>query len=464
MRSILVPVLLASVAQAYVDELVGEDQVFNAVLDNLFDRVLEASQLHGDADLDSSTLAKTHPDFSRALQAASNQRAMSSMFPAPVASRSQIAVRGPCQASMGKRAVTCSAKPKVSVGLVGAGLVGKDLIAQIESNPPNGLDISVVAVARSSVMALGEGAPKNAADGKGDPTDLVKLGDFMTGQEGTKVIVDCTADDGPSEYYAAWLEKGINVVTPNKKMGSGPLKRYKEVMAAAEKGGVKWYYEATVGAGLPIITTVQDLIKTGDKVTKIEGIFSGTLSYLFNQPPGQAFSALIADADKNGFTEPDPRDDLSGTDVQRKTVILARECGLEIDMDDVPVESLVPKALESWEPTAEEKAQGLAKVFIEKMKEYDADMTARMEKADAAGEVLRYVGSIDVKAKKASVSLSSFPKNHPFAATQYADNIVSFASERYTPRPLVVQGPGAGAAVTAGGVFADVLRAGGVFR
>lgn len=172
------------------------------------------------------------------------------------------------------------------------------------------------------------------------------------------------------------------------------------------------------------------------------------------------FSDAVADAAAKGFTEPDPRDDLSGLDVQRKTVILARDCGLKVELSDVPVESLVPGPLQSWQPTEDEKKQGLSKVFIEKMKEYDGDMSKRMSEADAKGEVLRYVGKIDMKNKKASVGLLSFPKNHPFAATQYADNIISFNTEWYTPRPLVVQGPGAGAAVTAGGVFADIIRAG----
>jgi len=487
MHGVLVPVLLASIVQAHVNELMVNhddvqdtvDQVFNKMLDNIFDRVLKTSPLH-DADLDSATLAKTHPDVSRALLSPALSRlpiAQSSIFPAahsqlsaggfvggqiePVrAFQGAHSVASCSKASMGRRMVSCSAKPKVSVGLVGFGLVGKELIDQIESGPPNGLDISVLGVARSSSMSLGDGAPKKAAAGDGEPTDLVKLGEFMSQQPGAKVIVDCTADDGPSEYYDKWLAAGINVVTPNKKMGSGPLSRYKATFDAGAKGGSTFYYEATVGAGLPIITTLQDLIRTGDKVLKIEGIFSGTLSYLFNEGAGKAFSDVVQDAADKGFTEPDPRDDLSGTDVQRKTVILARECGLDIEMDDVPVESLVPGPLQSWQPTDAEKAEGLSKVFIAKMKEYDGDMAKRMEEAAAAGEVLRYVGSIDVANKKATVGLGRFPTTHPFAATQYADNIVSYATERYTPRPLVVQGPGAGAAVTAGGVFADVLRAG----
>merc|ERR1712060_974995 len=156
-----------------------------------------------------------------------------------------------------------------------------------------------------------------------------------------------------------------------------------------------------------------------------------------------------------GFTEPDPRDDLSGTDVQRKVTILAREFGLKLELDDVPVKSLVPDALENWEPPA---GDNLGDAFVKELAAYDSEMEALISEADKAGEVLRFVGSVDVKAGKALVELGRFPKDHPFAGTQFADNIVAFDTKWYTPRPLVVQGPGAGAAVTAAGVFGNVLE------
>jgi len=221
--------------------------------------------------------------------------------------------------------------------------------------------------------------------------------------------------------------------------------------------GAQWGDETTVGAGLPILNVLRtDLIATGDKVKTIEGIFSGTLSYIFNTyEPGMAFSDVITDAKEKGFTEPDPRDDLSGTDVARKVTILARQCGIEVALEDVPVESLVPSALQDWAP-----AEGavLADAFIAEMKAYDEDKAALIAKADAAGEVLRFVGVVDVEAKTARVELKAYPKTHPFAGTQYADNICAFSTERYAPQPLVVQGPGAGAAVTAAGMYADFLK------
>lgn len=480
MCSIFVVVLLPLIAHAQAEDSI--DQLANKLVNSFVARILKAAPLD-DADLDDTTLAGMTAAAPSSLRSVSHSpfplvnrmSAHRSPFPIPY---SELPVpRSPFQVSNSRiaqafnvpRSVSASAtklpSKEVSVGLVGYGLVGKELVRQIESKPPAlglaGLTVNVVAVSRSREMYLGSGAPNNANAGNGGvPTDLSKLGEFMSTQPGRKVIVDCTADDAPPDFYAEWLSAGVDVVTPNKKLGSGPLARWEKTFDAARSTGTRFCYEASVGAGLPIITTLKDLLRTGDSVQKIEGIFSGTLSYLFNEGGGKDFSAVVADAADKGFTEPDPRDDLSGLDVQRKTVILARDCGLKVELDDVPVESLVPKPLQTWEPTEDEKKQGLSKVFIEKMKEYDGDMKKKMDEAEAAGEVLRYVGMVDVKNKKASVGLQRFPKNHPFAATQYADNIISYSTEWYTPRPLVVQGPGAGAAVTAGGVFADLIRAG----
>merc|ERR1712217_608493 len=173
----------------------------------------------------------------------------------------------------------------------------------------------------------------------------------------------------------------------NKKAGSGPYSRYTNIMNAAKKGGSRFLYEATVGAGLPIVAPLQALRRAGDEVVAVEGIFSGTLSYIFNEwKPGVKFSDVVRIAKEKGFTEPDPRDDLSGTDVQRKVTILARELGMQLELDDVPVNSLVPASLQNWSPPV---GESLADAFI--------------DEADAAGEVLRFVGSVDVKSKSASV-------------------------------------------------------------
>ena len=203
-----------------------------------------------------------------------------------------------------------------------------------------------------------------------------------------------------------------------------------------------------MGAGLPVIQTLRDLRETGDEIRRIEGMFSGTLAYLFNTWDGsQSFSAVVRHAKSLGYTEPDPRDDLSGMDVARKLIILGREMGLRLELGDVEVESLVPAALQKC---------GIED-FLERLPEFDEPMLARLEAAKARGHVLRYVGSVAVDGK-AKVGVVELPTSHPFANIALTDNIVRFQTARYDKNPLIVQGPGAGPAVTAAGVFADLLR------
>jgi len=264
------------------------------------------------------------------------------------------------------------------------------------------------------------------------------------------VIVDCTASDAPPSHYLEWISKGIHIITPNKRLGSGDLEQYKAVRQTQRQSYTHWLYEATVGAGLPVIATLKHLVSTGDNVKRIEGVFSGTLSYIFNNlQPGQSFSQVVTEAKEAGYTEPDPRDDLQGMDVARKVTILARECGMMLDLNDVSVESLVPEPLRACESTAE---------FMEKLPEFDEELTQKLLEADAKGEALRYVGVVDCESGKGSVELLSYPRSHPFAQLSGSDNIIAFTTERYFTQPLIVRGPGAGAAVTAGGVFSDLLR------
>jgi len=263
------------------------------------------------------------------------------------------------------------------------------------------------------------------------------------------VIVDCTASAAIARHYPEWLAAGIHVVTPNKQAGSADIAFYRTLAEARRAGASHYLYEATVGAGLPIIQTVRDLRETGDRIQAIEGVLSGTLSYLFNVWDGeQPFSALVREAKAQGFTERDPRDDLSGTDVARKLIILAREMGLELELADVELEGLVPESLRA--ASAEE--------FLARVPEADAAMLERFEAARSRGKVLRYVGRLDADSRRATVGLVELDRSHFLANISLTDNVVSFTTSRYNRNPLVVRGPGAGPAVTAGGVFADLLR------
>jgi aspartokinase/homoserine dehydrogenase 1 len=346
----------------------------------------------------------------------------------------------------------------LSIGLIGPGTVGRVLLAQIETQIERlralNLDLRVRGIASSKRMLLEETAvdldrwAERLAEA-GVPLDLEKFANHVQADYiPHTVIIDCTASAEVGSNYVGWLKRGIHVVTPNKKANSGTLPYYRALQQAGRETGTHYLYEATVGAGLPIIQTLRDLRETGDEITRIEGIFSGTLAYLFNVFDGtESFSSIVHAAKTKGYTEPDPRDDLSGMDVARKLIILAREMGLTLEMADVRVEGLVPQALEKC---------GVEE-FMARLPEFDAAMAQTLEQARAKNEVLRYVGRIDADGK-ATVALMRLDAKHAFANIALTDNVVRFATRRYCDNPLIVQGPGAGPEVTAAGVFSDLLR------
>jgi aspartokinase/homoserine dehydrogenase 1 len=347
----------------------------------------------------------------------------------------------------------------VSIGLIGPGTVGAVLLEQLASQRERlrrdfHLDLRVRAILTSRRMLLAESSigPQDwaAAGDNVQAADLARFEEHVHAEHlPHAVILDCSASAAVAEQYPRWLADGIHIATPNKKANSGPLALYDRVMEARRAGGSHYLYEATVGAGLPIIVTLRDLRETGDDIHRIEGIFSGTLAYLFNVWDGsQPFSAIVRDAKAKGFTEPDPRDDLSGMDVARKLVILAREMGMKLELDGVALEGLIPPHLAACRPDE----------FMERLHELDTPMLARLEAARKSHHVLRYVAALDAASGRASVGLVELERTHPFANINLTDNIVQFVTSRYHQNPLVVQGPGAGPAVTAGGVFADLLR------
>jgi aspartokinase/homoserine dehydrogenase 1 len=347
----------------------------------------------------------------------------------------------------------------ISIGLIGPGVVGSALLDQLASQAERltrefRLDLRLRGICTSRHMLIAD--PRVPLDdwrsrmSAAPPTDLRRFEEHIHAEHlPHAVLIDCSASAEVADHYPRWLADGIHVVTPNKKANSGAWSLYTRVHEARRLGGSHYLYEATVGAGLPIIQTLRDLRETGDQIRRIEGILSGTLSYLFNVWDGrQPFSSIVRDAKASGYTEPDPRDDLSGMDVARKLIILGREMGLRLELNDVELEGLIPPSLASC--SAEE--------FMERLPELDAGMLKRYEAARADGRVLRYVGVLDAATQKATVGLLALEKSHPFSNINLTDNVVRFVTSRYDQNPLVVQGPGAGPAVTAGGVFADLLR------
>lgn len=348
----------------------------------------------------------------------------------------------------------------IAIGVVGAGTVGSVLLDQLNAQIPvlqerSHLNLRVRAVANSRRMLLGDdlALAQWRVDLAASETelDLDALVEAVRAQPVPHaVIVDCTASGDVAKQYANWLAAGVHVVTPNKQANTATFEYYRTLRRHMREQQTHFLYETTVGAGLPIIQTLRDLAETGDRIARIDGIFSGSLAYLFNTYDGERpFSTLVREALDNGYTEPDPRDDLSGMDVARKMVILAREVGLEWELTDVDVQSLVPEDL----------IEADVATFLERLPEHDDAMRARFEEARAQGLKLRFTGSLDVAGgTPPKVSLQAVPADHPFANIALTDNIVQYVTERYNANPLVVQGPGAGPAVTAGGVFADVLR------
>ncbi|GAW05175.1 homoserine dehydrogenase [Lentinula edodes] len=361
--------------------------------------------------------------------------------------------------------------PQMLVAVVGVGLVGSEFINQLLSIPTESSPFRLVSLSSSSRTVYFE--PTNAitsiekwktilseSNEKPDYESLTaKLSSSIS--PSTKVaIVDNTSSDEIASMYPKWLKAGINVITPNKKAYSGDLRLYEEILSASKESGARFLNESTVGAGLPVISTLKELVATGDKVKKIEGVFSGTMSYIFNEfstgsPDGPSFSSVVSVAREKGYTEPHPADDLNGFDVARKLTILSRTIGSSLlpslqSFASVQTASLIPPALEGI-PTGDE--------FLKRLPEFDAEFDQMRKDASKEGKVLRFVGVVDTVKGEVKAGLEKYPTSHPFATSLGgSDNIIMFHTERYSPRPLIIQGAGAGAAVTAMGVLGDLFK------
>jgi len=345
--------------------------------------------------------------------------------------------------------------------LVGTGLIGKTLLRMIHDQfvklaRENHLEVNVVAVANSTRMLFDETGlnPDSCVDRmkkEGEPMGMRFFFDRMCSLNlSNSIFVDCTASEEVTDFYEPVLSANISIVSPNKKANSGPLVKYMSLKSIAFKRGARFLYETNVGAGLPVINTMNDLLLSGDKVIRIEAVLSGTLNYIFSAfTGGRCFHDVVKEAKEKGYTEPDPRDDLRGVDVARKTLILAREIGLPLELKDIAVENLVPENCRG-EMTMDEFYMNLAR--------HDASFEELRKQAAEKKEKLRYLAVLENG--RTDIRLASVGESHPFYSLSGSDNIILLTTERYHERPMVIRGPGAGAEVTAAGVFADIIRIG----
>ena len=340
--------------------------------------------------------------------------------------------------------------------ICGVGTVGGSLIEQIAQQKEKlmreqGLKLNVVGIA-SGHNAMFDREGLDLTDFRqrlkqAPASDIKRLSEEVIGMNiFNSVFVDCTASPEVAGLYKDFLSHNINVVAANKIAASSDYDNYRELKTIAQQRGVKFLFETNVGAGLPIIRTINDLCNSGDKILRIEAVLSGTLNFIFNKISKDIpFSRTVQMAKEEGYSEPDPRIDLSGKDVIRKLVILSREAGYELSQEDVACQLFVPDSF----------FEGSVEAFWEKLPTLDAGFEERRQQLESEGKVWRFVASL--VEGKASVSLQEVNHDHPFYVLEGSNNIVMLTTERYNEYPMLIQGYGAGASVTAAGVFADIM-------
>ena len=342
--------------------------------------------------------------------------------------------------------------------VAGTGLVGTSLLKQLKDQSPvllaeHKLKVNLMGVTNTRKMVLDKKCVslenyKDALKTSSDKGDIAAFINYMTRLNlRNSVFIDCTANEDVAARYREVLSKYVSVVTANKIACSSEYSYYQMLKNIANEKGVRFMYETTVGAGLPIIKTINDLVVSGDKIIKIEAVLSGTMNFIFNElGPDMPLSTAIKKAREKGYSEPDPRVDLSGTDVVRKILILAREAGYPLEKEDVVVEKFLP----------EECFTGDLNSFFEKVKKLDADFEKKRKELTARNLKWRFFATLDEG--KARVELLSIGADHPSYNLEGSNNIILLTTTRYRELPMVIKGYGAGADVTAAGLFADLMR------
>jgi len=343
-------------------------------------------------------------------------------------------------------------KKTIHVFIAGIGAIGGTLLEQIkELNHPN-FEINIIGICNSK-QVIWEPDQDNAILKLLDSQELTNwheiISQLIQKKESSIVFVDATGSELVARQYLKLLSHGIHVATPSKRANTFEQAYFDKLVTFQQKGLSGYRYETSVGAGLPVINTVRNLIESGDQIEEISGVLSGTMTYIFNQlQKGDAFSKIIKNAKELGYSEPDPRDDLSGEDVARKFLILARTCGFKFERDQIKVESLVPKEL------IEYQLQG----FLDHITFYDEHWKNRNSKALVNNKRLRYVGKFTPEGIEIGVQEDA--ADSPLGGLKGTDNLIQIFTKRYSSSPIIIQGPGAGKEVTAAGVLSDIIEIG----